>query len=172
MMRRTLLLGLLLLTLPTLAHAEVMDKEPAVSVVWGWAIFGGVLGASAWSVRWWLGLPISAVVGLRLAGVWSEIADPHVGVAILAEAGEGYLWSIAGANVTAAALHVLGAIVGCRRQTHARALPPSSGLQQPRFPLSRLQPAAASTSSVPLAPSSAGQEALDVNPAANAKEAS
>jgi hypothetical protein len=65
-----------------------------------------------------MGLPISAMVGLLLAVVWTEVADPVVGPAIRAEAGMGYVWNAAGATVTAAVLHVLGALAG-RRQRRA-----------------------------------------------------
>jgi len=96
-----------------------MDKEPAVSAVWYWAVLGGVIGASAWSVRWWLGLPISVFVGLLFARIWSELTDPFVGPAIRAEAGTGYVWNVVGATATALALHLLGALIGRRRQ-HTR----------------------------------------------------
>ena len=110
------LLGLLLLVVPAVGHAEVMDKEPAVSAVWLWAVLGGASGASAWAVRWWLGLPISVVVGLLFASVWGELTDPFVGPAIRAEAGMGYVWNVMGATATTLALHVLGALVGRRHR--------------------------------------------------------
>jgi hypothetical protein len=114
MRAHALVVGLLVLALPTAGHAEVMDKEPAVSLVWAWALFGGVVGASAWAVRWWLGLPLTAVLAVLLGGIWSEIADPVVGPAIRAEVGAGYIWNAAAATITAACMHVLGALVGHR----------------------------------------------------------
>ena len=111
------LLCLLLFAVPALAHAEVMDKEPAVSTVWLWAVLGGVIGASAWSVRWWLGLPTSVIVGVLFAGIWSELTDRFVGPAIRAEAGTGYVWNVVGASATAGALHLFGALIGRRRQS-------------------------------------------------------
>jgi hypothetical protein len=41
------LVGVLILLLPTFAHAEVMDKEPTPSLLWAWAMSGGARGASA-----------------------------------------------------------------------------------------------------------------------------
>lgn len=106
----TPLVGLLVLMLPASAQAEVMDKEPAPSLIWASAIVAGVVGMQLWRTRWWLGLPASIAATLLFARVWAEILDPFVGPAIRAEAGIGYIESTAAATMLVAVLHVLGAL--------------------------------------------------------------
>jgi hypothetical protein len=111
-----------------------MDKEPTLSLVWAWALFGGALGASAWFVRWWLGFPIATVVCLFFVGHWVELADPFVGPAIRAEAGASYYWHSAAATAVVIIFHAVGALVGHRRRRlqslRPTAVLPNSGLQQ------------------------------------------
>jgi len=96
--------------LPAPAQAEVMDKEPASSLIWASAIVAGVVGMQLWRTRWWLGLPASIVATVLFSRVWAEITDPFVGPAIRAEAGIGYVESAAAATMLVAVLHVLGAL--------------------------------------------------------------
>jgi hypothetical protein len=110
------LVALVILVVPTTAQGEVMDKEPTVSLIWAWAIFAGVLGALVWSIRWWLGVAVSAAVGLMFFSHWLEVSDAHVGPALRQEGGPAYLWNSAAATVAAAGLHAIGAIIGYRRR--------------------------------------------------------
>lgn len=70
--------------------AEVMDKEPTLGFLWSYFLAIGTVGLVLATVRCWLSfcvLPLWALISLVHI---SELCDPFVGPAILAEAGEGY----------------------------------------------------------------------------------
>lgn len=108
-----LTLVVLLVAVPAVAHAEVMDKEPSVSQIWAWALLGGAALALTWRIRAWLGAVVTALVALFFRDLWSEITDPAVGPAIRAEAGDGYVTSATLATL----IVVLLACYSCCRAT-------------------------------------------------------
>jgi hypothetical protein len=97
----------LVIVTPTVAWAEVMDKEPAAAEIWAWAICGGAAAGVAWNVRVWLGALATAALARFFITLWSELADPFVGPAIRAETGATYLTTVSCATAVATAL-VLG----------------------------------------------------------------
>jgi len=87
---------------------EVMDKEPSLRAIWGAALLLGVVGYVATRFRRWLVFPALALVAL--AG-WMELGgllDPHVGPAIMQEAGMWYVAQAGAAIALAVILCVLG----------------------------------------------------------------
>jgi len=88
-----LLLSVTVFLAPGLAHAEVMEKEPAAAMIWTWALVGGGVAALAWRFRVWLGLIAVTPAALFFAALWSEILDPYVGPAIREEGGTSYVTS-------------------------------------------------------------------------------
>ena len=81
--------GLVMVAAPV--YAEVMDKEPTITINWLYAVIGGGIALVAWRWRWWLGLAFSV---LWLPGLWvmhQEIADASVGRDIRLEAGQRYV---------------------------------------------------------------------------------
>lgn len=105
----------LVIVTPTLAWAEVMDKEPATVPIWAWAICGGAAAGVAWNVRLWLGALATAAVARFFVGLWSEVADPFVGPAIRAETGTTYVTTAACATLVATGLVAYGALRAFRR---------------------------------------------------------
>jgi hypothetical protein len=83
--------ALLLALAPTVALAEVMDKQIALPLVAG--LFASTLGAGFITARYkplllWLVLPAFAWLWFGHLG---ELLDPHVGPAIAREAGATYV---------------------------------------------------------------------------------
>ena len=115
-MKAVFLLAGPLLLLPSLAWAEVMDKEPTIESLWARALVFGVVGLLAWrrSPRWGLGALLLSL--LFVWGFYFELTDPFVGPDILHEAGNGY---VSGAYLSfwvCAVLHVLGAAAFLHRR--------------------------------------------------------
>ena len=87
---------------------EVMGKEPSLRAIWGAAVVIGVVGYVATRFRRWLVFPALALVALA---AWMELAgllDPHVGPAIMQEAGMWYVAQAGAAIALAVILCVLG----------------------------------------------------------------
>lgn len=99
----------LVIVTPTVAWAEVMDKEPAGAAIWAWAIGGGGAAGLAWNVRAWLGALATAALARFFVGLWLELADPFVGPAIRAETGATYVTTVTSATAVATALVLCGA---------------------------------------------------------------
>lgn len=85
------LLAIFLALVPTLGHAEVMDKEFSLSAVLLWGFIGGVLVFLAARFKPLLLLILVPVIGLFFFGHLSELMDPYVGPAMAAEAGQFYV---------------------------------------------------------------------------------
>ena len=92
-------LSLLILAaaVPTLASAEVMDKEFGLLVVAGVGVMAVALAFAA--ARWlpWALIVIVPAIAYVFAIHLSELVDPHVGPAIVREAGSLYVgvsWSL------------------------------------------------------------------------------
>ena len=88
-MRKLALISMLLLS--PVVSAEVMDKEFAYSTVLAWGVLGTIVSfaASRWA-PWFLVLAAPVIAAFFIAHL-SELADPHVGPAILQEAGLAYV---------------------------------------------------------------------------------
>jgi hypothetical protein len=112
----------LMAALPSMAWAEVMDKEPTLTRIWTAGLLTGVLGFFAWRRHVVLGVPVSLVAVLLAWAVHSELADPYVGPAILAEAGRSYFVQAYGVMLMCAALHIAGAAAGARARRQREAV--------------------------------------------------
>lgn len=93
-------------------YFEVMDKEPAIGMVWLVAVVIAVAGYFAGRWRWWAALPFVAVALLLAWGRFAELGDPSFGPAIRAEAGVAYVVQ----SYVTAVLAVVGPLLGLRRR--------------------------------------------------------
>ena len=105
---------------PTVAWAEVTDKEPGAAEIWAWAVGGGVAAGLAWNVRAWLGALATAALARFFITLWSEVTDPFVGPAIRAETGTTYATTVTRATLAATALVLFGAFHASRRARRVR----------------------------------------------------
>jgi hypothetical protein len=105
------------LTFPDLAVAEVMDKEPLVAT-WAWALVGGVLGLVGWHFRWWTGAASIVLPATHFSGLFLELTDPHVGPAIVEEAGRGYVFWTYAAIAVFISCHVAGVWDAVQGRSH------------------------------------------------------
>jgi hypothetical protein len=101
---------------PATALAEVMDKEPTLSEVWVLAAIAWVIAFAACRSNAWFSLATAPLPLLYVSSFVSEIADRHVGPAIMAAAGISYVVSCALAFVLVAAAHALGIILWRRNR--------------------------------------------------------
>lgn len=86
------------------AMAEVADKEPTLGAVWACTLALNLTALLLGFVRPWLALvvvPFGAVFAFTLC---SELLDPYVGPAVVAELGKPYVWS----GYASAALSLFG----------------------------------------------------------------
>jgi hypothetical protein len=86
----------------------VLDKEPSLRVIWGGAVALGLIGYAAVRFRRWLVVPALAVIAIAVWTQLGDLFDPHVGPAIMREAG---MWYV-GQACAAAALAVIVCILG------------------------------------------------------------
>ena len=92
--------------------AEVMDKEFPLAFLQYFFFGFGAIGFSVAIIRWWLCLPVFLlIVPFGLVHI-SELYDPNVGPAILAEAGREYVVQSHLAILAGGALPILGIILG------------------------------------------------------------
>jgi hypothetical protein len=78
--------------MPILAAVlEVMDKEWSLLTVWLIFLSLGVVGLFLTRLRRWLIVPALLAIVVAAYALVAEITDPHVGPAILEEAGRGYV---------------------------------------------------------------------------------
>jgi hypothetical protein len=75
------------------AMAEVADKEPTLGALWAWALAFNVAALLLARVRPWLALLVVPFSAFLAFTVCSELLDPYVGPAIVAELGKAYVWS-------------------------------------------------------------------------------
>lgn len=99
---------------------EVMDKEPSIRSMWiSTLVLGG--GGLFLCRRWpWFALLIVPVVALGAWGLMGEIADPHVGPAILREAGASYPTHAYASAALSAILPLVGCAMWLRGRRRAR----------------------------------------------------
>jgi hypothetical protein len=111
-------LAALMLTVmfPSAVWAEVMDKEPTLTQVWVVGAVAAVLGFLAWRRHLVLGVAASLLAAVPAWALHQELADPHVGPAILEEAGRSYVIQAYGVMLLCVALHLAGAAVGIQAQ--------------------------------------------------------
>lgn len=77
---------------PIAARAEVMDKEPSLVQIWMLAVLSAiVIYLCLRFFRWWIVVPVIVLAHLANGAIFFEIHDPHVGPAIVAEAGVSYV---------------------------------------------------------------------------------
>jgi hypothetical protein len=112
----TTIVHLTLLLICSVAHAEVMDKEPALSQVWLVALPVALLSFVACRYNPLFALLTLPVPLLFLSSLVPEVADPWVGPSIIAEAGWPYVVGCGGAVILVAAAHLFGAFQWRRRK--------------------------------------------------------
>ena len=88
--------------------AEVMDKEPTLRFLWSYFVGFGAVGFLLGFVRWWFCAAVMPFIGLLSLVHISELYDPFVGPAIVAEAGTGYVLQVYAAIVSGIGLPILG----------------------------------------------------------------
>jgi hypothetical protein len=77
---------------PVLGHAEVMDKELSLGAVLLWGLIGALLVFLAARLKPLLLFILIPVIGLFFFGHLSELMNPYVGPAMVAEAGQFYVF--------------------------------------------------------------------------------
>jgi len=87
---------------------EVMDKEPSLRAIWAGAAVLGLVGYAAVRVRRWLVLPALALIAVVAWTQLGDLLDPHVGSAIMQQAGRWYVGQAGAAFALAVILCVLG----------------------------------------------------------------
>lgn len=93
---------------PEVVAAEVMDKEPTLAGTCGWSLIGGTLGFLGWRFRWWAGASVALLPATYFVALHSELSDPYVGPAIVAEAGLGYVVGSYCAAIVFVLMHAAG----------------------------------------------------------------
>jgi hypothetical protein len=87
---------------------EVMDQQPSLRVIWGGAAALGVISYVAVRFRRWLVLPALALIAIVAWTQLGALLDPHLGPAIMQDAG---LWYVGQAGA-AVALAVILCVAG------------------------------------------------------------
>lgn len=105
----------LMLLLTALACAEVMDKEPPISLIWSFAIPGAALAFLLTRTHPLLGL-IALVPLLPVLGMVEECHEPSIGPAILREAGQTYVIQVHLALALAVVAYAAGYSIWRRHQ--------------------------------------------------------
>lgn len=91
---------------PLPAVAEVMDKEPTLPVLFGLTAIFLLAALLLARLNAWAPLLVLPVSGIYAIGMASELFDPHVGPAILAEGG----WAYLGPALLTAAVNLLAPV--------------------------------------------------------------
>lgn len=109
----------LVLLVSSVAHAEVMDKEPTLAAIWLWCLATVALGGLAYWYSLALGVLVSMPGTLFAIGLEQELADRWVGPAIVAEAGASYPLQVHLVLLVMVGMHVFGALRAHRRRVAA-----------------------------------------------------
>jgi len=111
----------MMLLLPAVASAEVMDKEPTIRAVWSTALLLGAAGLLTWSRRHpILGTIAGIFAGLFVWGRHAELTDPFVGPDIVREAGKAYVTQTQSAIILCTLLNFLGLAIYIARYIHGQ----------------------------------------------------
>lgn len=115
-------LGLLLMLLPAIAGAEVMDNVGSLSLVWSWGVGLTAAGYMAGRYRPWLLVGVFLLLLVFFGALISDVTSTDIGPAIQNEAGSFYIGSV----WTFPFLVVISAALGARsrRQAAHPELPP------------------------------------------------
>ena len=97
------------------AYAEVIDKVPTLSFIWGVAIASGVVCFITTYFRRWL-LILAALPAVWFLSLFLEIHSPDVGPALLVEAGRGYIVQTYLAALSVVILGALGWILNATKR--------------------------------------------------------
>jgi len=87
---------------------EVVGKEPSLRVIWGGAAALGLIGHVAVRLRRWLVLPSLSLFAIAVWIQLGDLLDPHIGPAIVQQAGLLYVGQPCAAAALAVILCVLG----------------------------------------------------------------
>lgn len=109
-------LPLLLIISPSVASAEVMDKEPMLGSIWVWTAVASIVGYLLCRWRVWLVFIAFPLAILLPLGVILELTDPDVGPAIVQEAGASYAVQAYLAGAVLVVAHVSGMVARMRRR--------------------------------------------------------
>ena len=101
---------------PFLSVAEVMDKEPGLTLVWLVATSLAVFGFAAGRYRPSALLLIAPLVAVGAAALLLELFDPHVGPALRNEASGTYLVQ----SLAAVTVALVSPMIGLWIRRHAR----------------------------------------------------
>lgn len=98
------------------AYAEVIDKVPSVSQIWGVAVASGVACLALTYFRRWFLVLAAAFPAVWFFSLFLEIHSPDVGPALLIEAGRGYIAQAYLAAFSVVALGALGWFLNSRKR--------------------------------------------------------
>jgi len=87
---------------------EMMGKAPSLRVIWGGAAALGLIGHVAVRFRRWLVLPSLVLIAITIWIQLGDLLDPHIGPAIVQQAGLLYVGQACAAAALAVILCVLG----------------------------------------------------------------
>ncbi|NML26350.1 hypothetical protein [Zoogloea dura] len=87
-------LGLLLMLLPAIAGAEVMDKVGTLSLVWSWGVGLTAAGYMAGRYRPWLLVGVFLLLLVLFGALISDVTSADIGPTIQSEAGSFYIGSV------------------------------------------------------------------------------
>ena len=110
---KTLIALTLLFYLPS-AYAEVIDKMPTLSFIWGVAFASGFICFVATFFKRWL-LILTLFPAAWFLGLFIEIHSPDVGPALLVEIGYSYINQVYLAAFSVVALGLLGWVLSAKK---------------------------------------------------------
>ncbi len=97
------------------AYAEVIDKVPNLSFIWGVAIASGATCLVATYFRRWL-LILAVFPAVWFLNLFLEIHSPDVGPALLIETGRSYIAQVYLAAFSVIALGALGWVLNTKKR--------------------------------------------------------
>ena len=109
------LLIFLLINIPQQAFAEVMDKEPSLFAIWGYALICSLMCFLIGQYKWWLPIIILPIALFLPFGMVIETLDPHVRHAIINKAGWSYVLQVYVATFLVLLSLITGVMMGRRK---------------------------------------------------------
>lgn len=104
------------LLLPACAFAEVSDKMPSITRLWGEGFIVALFGYLSARYRIWTGILFGLFSLFFCFGTYSLLSDPYVGPAIIAEQGNPYLFTVYGSIILMLTSLVAGFLVNLKRK--------------------------------------------------------